>query len=286
MPGETHSAAPYSLTEGIRLVRHLLATGRYVFTTDDAAAAAGELGVAGSYLPRLLSALVEGGWLLRLRRGLYGCTGEIAGTVSIHPYAVATSLVSPSAISHWSALSHHGFTEQVPRDVSATTPRRFVTPTMRGSSDEMPQRKHAWEVAGTRYEYVSVKSERFFGHELVWVDERFRVPITDGERTVLDCFAFPHLIGGFSEALAILSEYWTGLDLTKLVAYAVRFGQGATIKRLGWALDEAGAPSDDLRPLLDYPIAGHRVLDPSRPRRGPCDKRWMVQNNLQGDDAK
>jgi len=72
--------------------------------------------------PRLLSALVAGGCLPRLRRGLYGCTGDLAGTVSIHPYAVATSLVSPSAISHWSTLSHHGFTEQVPHDVSGPPP--------------------------------------------------------------------------------------------------------------------------------------------------------------------
>lgn len=286
MPGQTHDVPPYSLTGGLRLVRHLIVSGRYIFTTDDAAAAAGEIGVAATYLPRLLSALVDGGWLLRLRRGLYGCTGEIAGTGSIHPYAVATSLVSPSAISHWSALSHHGFTEQLPHNVSAITPRRIVTPTMRGSSGEVRQRKHAWEVAGIRYEYVSVKPERFFGYDLVWVDERFRVPLTDRERTVLDCFAFPHLIGGLSEALAILSEHWAGLDLSKLVAYALRFSQGATIKRLGWALEEVGVPPGYLQPLLDHPISGHRVLDPSRPRRGPCDRRWMIQNNLQGNDVQ
>ena len=286
MSGQTLSVAPYSLTRGLRLVRSLLSAGRYIFTAGDAAAAAGELGVAESYLPRLLSALVDGGWLLRIRRGLYGCTGEIAGTVSIHPYAVATSLVSPSAISHWSALSHHGFTEQVPYDVTATTPRRIVTPTMRDPSSATQQRKHAWEVAGIRYEYVSVKPERFFGCDLVWVDERFRVPITDRERTVLDCFTFPHLIGGFSEALAVLSEHWAVLDVRKLVSYTVRFDQAATIKRLGWALEEVGAPPEQLRPLLDHPISGYRVLDPARHRRGPCDRRWMIQNNLQGDDAQ
>jgi hypothetical protein len=47
------------------------------------------------------------------------------------PFAVTAALVQPCAISHWSALEHHGFTTQIPMAVQASTPRKVVTPEMR-----------------------------------------------------------------------------------------------------------------------------------------------------------
>ena len=51
---------------------------------------------------------------------------------------------------------------------------------------------HLWHAAGLDFRYVTVVPKRFdFGIEQVWLDERFRVPVTDRERTVLDLFALP-----------------------------------------------------------------------------------------------
>jgi len=36
------------------------------------------------------------------------------------------------------------------------------------------------------------------------------------------------------------------------------------------------------KPLIVLPIKGYRKLDPSGPRRGPCNGRWMIQENLPG----
>ncbi len=44
---------------------------------------------------------------------------------------IATSLVSPSAIAHFSALAHHGLTDQIPQVISAITTRKVVVPSMR-----------------------------------------------------------------------------------------------------------------------------------------------------------
>ena len=51
-------------------------------------------------------------------------------------------------------------------------------------------------------------------------------------------------------------------------------------KRLGWALEYFGVPGQEIEPLLNVPINYYCRLDPSASAIGPCDKRWMIQNNL------
>lgn len=195
-------------------------------------------------------------------------------------------MVNPSAISHWSALHHHGLTEQVPRVVTAITPKKVVTPSMRGASPSARRRKHAWFVDGVRYEFVTVREAHFFGFEEIWIDEYTKVPITDKERTVLDTFISPRMFGGMGEGLGIIEEHLPMLTLDRLVNYTCRYGKISVAKRLGWALERAGIEESALTPLLEMPVTGYHALDPTRPRRGPCDRRWMIQNNLQEERAR
>jgi predicted transcriptional regulator of viral defense system len=82
--------------------------------------------------------------------------------------------------------------------------------------------------------------------------------------------------------LATLEGHIHELDLERLVGYSVRYGKASAIKRLGWALERLDAPSEFVDPLEKILIKGFRLLDPTRPRRGAYDKRWMIQNNLIG----
>jgi len=286
----------YGETLGIKLLREMADRGFFIFTTEDAKAVAPDLAIPETYLPQLLSKLAAGGWLLRLRRGLYAGMGRLPGAVDVHPFAVAANLVSPSAISHWSALHHYGLTEQVPRRVTASTPKKVVTPSMRATrpqNRDMEKRlasgragRHTWEVNGVEYEYYTVSADRFFGVEEVWVDEHFRAPIYDKERSLLDCFATPRHFGGLSEALGILEERGGDLDLEKLAQYALRYGKVSVAKRVGWAIERAGAPRRVTAPLAKLPMDGMRLLDPTRPRGGKFDERWMVQENLSAGGAR
>jgi predicted transcriptional regulator of viral defense system len=272
----------YGNTKGLSLLQELANRGMFIFTVGEAKTAAAKMGISDNYLSQVLSHLEKAGWIIRLRRGLYAGTGSLPGGIQVHPFAVATRLVEPSAISHWSAMSYHGLTDQIPHIVTAFTPQKVVTPTMRESKGKKAG-KHAWDVWGERYEYVTVIPDHFFGIEDVWVDDRFRIPITDKERTILETFVSPRLFGGIGEALATLEEHIHELDLEKLAGYAVRYGKASAIKRVGWALERLGAPSEFVDPLEKIPIKGFRLLDPTRPRRGPYDKRWMIQNNLLGE---
>ena len=271
----------YAETKGIALVGALTAAGRFVFSSADALEISGTVGLAPGAVETTLLRLAEAGWIERLRRGLYATTGALPGGIALHPFAVATALVQPSAISHWSALSHHGLTTQVPRVVTCMTTRKVVTPSMRGRLPRHDQGRHRWETAaGLGVTYTTVTPARYFGIEDVWVDERFRVPITDRERTVLETFAHPAAFGGIGEAFGIVEEHAGDLDLPRLVRHAQRYGAASVARRLGVALERAGTPPEALELLRTVPAAGVSLLDPSGPSRGRIDARWEVQDNL------
>lgn len=267
-------------THAVRLLRALANEGRLVFSTPEARDLGLRAGIPQGYTPSLLNRMVQAGWLVKLRRGLYAMSTVASGEIGVHPFVIATRLVSPSAISHWSALSHHGLTDQVPRVVTAFTPKKVVTPSMR-SADHSGLARHAWKIAGVAYEYVSVRKDHFFGIEQVWVDENSRVPIADRERTVLETFISPRRFGGIGVALRLIESHARQLQLDRLVEYTLRYGKISVAKRLGWALERAHVDESLLVPLLNMPATGYRALDPARPSRGPCDRRWMIQDNLQ-----
>ncbi len=275
-------AGEYGLSAGIALVGSLADAGLHVFTTDDAV----ELrptDVRSAAVPRLLKSLADAGWIIRLRRGLYAGTGRLPGGVDVPPFAIATSLVKPSAVAHLSASAHHGLTDQIPRVVSAITPRKVVVPSMRGAKKGV-EPQHVWRVAGLDFRYVTVIPERFeFGIERIWLDERFRIPITDRERTVLDLFAMPRLFGGIGEGLSVLERVQGEIDVPRLVGYALRYGSVAVAKRLGWSLEATGTSAKALAPLLELEASSYGSLDPGRVRRGRYDRRWMIIDNRAED---
>ncbi|MCK6479411.1 MAG: hypothetical protein L6R43_04465 [Planctomycetes bacterium] len=266
---------------GLALLRELAGQGRTTFTVSGIRKTASRLGVAEPYLPVLLHRLQVAGMLRRLQRGTYALASGIPGFPEAHPFAIGMALVRPSAVSGWSALHHHGLTEQIPRVVTLTTTRRVATPSMRGAVKEAPSR---WTVAGQTFEIVTVVPDHFFGDEEVWVGEA-KVRILDRERALLDCFALPRRFGGVAEGLGILEEHLSRLDAERLVAHALRYGADAVARRVGFALEGLGAPARVLGPLRDRPMTGYRTLDPTRTPRGPRNRRWRLVENLAAPGA-
>lgn len=267
-------------SQGFRLLHDLFTRGKRIFNMHDIKVAANTQNIPPAQLRKILSNLAKHGRLLRLRRGLYVGIGLVADEANAHPFVISAYLIQPSAISHWSALQHHGLTEQIPQIVTASTTTKVLTPSMREKQPNKSKAKHAWEVAGVRYEYINIQQKHFFGIEKIWLDENFVVQITDKERTLLDVFIYPKMFGGIGEALGILENSLATIDIQKLVNYAIQYNKKSLTKRLGWALEYFGVPTKQLEPLLNAPISYFCRLDPSAPATGPCDKRWMIQNNL------
>lgn len=267
-------------SQGVRLLRQLFLRGKRIFNMQDVTAAATLEKIPHNQLRKILSNLTKHSRLLRLRRGLYVGIGVLPEQTHIHSFVISAYLFQPSAISHWSALQHHGLTEQIPQIVTASTPNKVVTPSMREKHSHKSKSKHIWEIDGVRYEYINIQQKHCFGIEKIWLDEHFQVSITDKERTLLDVFIYPKMFGGMGEALGILENSLAAIDIKKLIDYAIRYDKKFISKRLGWALEYFNVSAEELEPLLKVPIGYYCRLDPSAPPIGPCDKRWMIQNNL------
>jgi predicted transcriptional regulator of viral defense system len=264
------------------LLNRMVEQGGPLFTIQEAQAAAAALDLAPQRVRALLSRLAQAGWIERLKRGSYAVTTPILNT-TIHPYAAAAALVAPLAISHWSALAHHGFTTQIPPMIQASTPATVVTPEMRQGEAYRPRGRAAWRALGFEFEFIQVQEKHFFGFQEEWISRWHRVAITDPERTLLDLFAAPQIFGSLRIGLETLEAQLHRLDTDKLVAYALRYEVGALVKRLGWALEALGAPESALAPLEAYPLRSYSRLDPSAPPGGRPIKRWQLRNNLQSE---
>ena len=271
---------------GIELVRLLAAEGDRIFSTDRARELGPRVGLKDAYLWEALYHLRRSGWIVSLRRGLYALSSTVPGVARAHEFEIAMALVNPAAISHWSALRYHGLTDQAPRKVFVLTTSTASVPRMRVAKARQVRRTnrrqdpHGFPVGDTTYQFVQVKPARYFGTDQVWIGEA-RVTITDPERSLLDGLTMPQYCGDFSEVLHAFEVRGTDLDRQRITEYALKL-DAATAKRLGWVLEHQGVLPYELERLATLPINGYRKLDPTGPRKGPCNARWMIQENLPG----
>ena len=255
---------------GVELVRRLANRGDRIFTTARARELGPEVGLSKGYIRQALHHLANSGWVVRLHNGLYAISPTVPGVTPAHEFEIAMALVEPAAISHWSALHHHGLTEQAPRKVFVLTTTDASVPGTRA--------RDSYRIGDTAYRFIQTKPERFFGTEKVWVGDT-RVTITDLERTLIDGLTMPQHCGDFAEVLHAFEVGRERLNLERIMDYALKM-DAAAAKRLGWVLESLGTGRDRLDLLAQVPIKGYRTLDSSGPRKGPCNRYWMIQENL------
>lgn len=275
----THTRSP-----ALRLLEAALEKYGPLFTLDQLREVATQEGLHPRQIIHAIHTLKRAGWLEILKRGVYLAQSPLlAGEV--HPFAIATALVRPSAISHWSALAYHGFTTQLPRMVQVSTPLKVVTPEMRHGQAHRSRGRALWLTGGVEVEFIHVPQYRFWGHQQIWVNRWQQVAITDVERTALDLIARSDVFGGMAVALELLEGALAHLKVEGLVEYALRYEEGATIKRLGWALEQMGTAQQHLEPLQSYRVKTYYRLDPRKPPGDKYNARWRVIENLSVDQA-
>ncbi len=272
----------YAQTLGVRLLQAAVEQHGPLLTLENLQAVAAAQGLNRRQVANAVSALARSGWIEIIRRGVYRVKSPLfAG--EIHPFAIAVALARPAAVSHWSALAHHGFTDQLPRMVQVSTPVKVVTPEMRRGGAERPRGRAVWRAGEVEVEFIHVATERFWGHQPIWVSRWHQVNITDPERTILDVIARPSLFGGMPAALELLEASLPRLQIEQLVAYALRYGEGATARRLGWALEQMGCAPQSIEPLRALPVSTYYRLDPQQPPVRRYNSRWHVIENLGGE---
>ncbi len=263
---------------GVELVRLLASQGDRIFSIDRARELAPQAGVKDSYLCEALYHLRRNEWIAPIRRGLYALS--FPGSFPVHEFEIAMNLASPAAISHWLAMNHHGLTKQIPRTIFVLTTTESSFPRVRGIKS-MGRFYRGYESGNTSYRFIQVRPEHFFGTEKILIGNTL-VSVTDPERTLLDGLCRPQYCGGLAEVLHAFNVIGDRLNIGRIVEYALRLNV-ATAKRLGWILEYWGYDFSEFSELAELPVKGYRKLDPTGPRKGPCNSRWMIQENLPGN---
>ena len=275
----TPSTSRYSQSQGVKLLELAVREFGPIFTLDQLKPVAREQQLSGTHLRFLISSLASAGWIEIIKRGTY-VVKSVLYSGDIPPYAIAAALVHPVAISHWSACSHHGFTTQTPAMVQASTPKKVITPEMRKGKAHSPRGRATWQANSLEFEFIHVKLDLFWGFDKIWVSSWQQVNITDPERTALDLIARPDIFGGVSAAIEILENAIGQIKVNRLVEYALKYDTGSVIKRLGWALEELGAPAENLERLQSYPVKRYYPLDPNLDEYASKNIRWQILENM------
>ena len=216
---------------------------------------------------QFLDRLERKGWIRRIKRGRFAVIPLSSGDArspQLHEFLIAMELVSPAAIAYWSALNHHGMTEQIPRTVFVATNHHVQLSTK--------------EALGFTFKIISVQPKKFFGIEKDWIDEQ-PFSITDKEKTIIDGLDLPKYVGGVGEIAKALAQDWGELDQAKLRQYAAKIGNTAAAKRLGFLMETLGLGDPEaLRETVSL-APGFSPFDPTLPKKGKHSRRWGLLIN-------
>lgn len=200
-----------------------------------------------------LSRLVSNGRTVRLWRDAY--------TVHRDPLLVASHLAFPFYISLWYALSHHGYTLQVPHEISVlTTMRTFRT---------------AIEFGGMRISFVLIASRHLFGFEKLVIGG-LEIFMATPEKALVDAVLLRRISP--REVFSIMGDNTGTLDVAKVVEYVRSAGSGTLAKRMGYMLTALGHDVHGRLDDLVYPTVV--PLDTARPLEGSVNGEWGLIDNV------
>ncbi|WP_423998267.1 type IV toxin-antitoxin system AbiEi family antitoxin domain-containing protein [Halorubrum trapanicum] len=252
-------------TRESRLLARLAGAGHQIISVDDIETT---LEVPPNTAREIASRLTEKGWLDRLFPGTYLIIPLTAGEEAVyttHEYLIAAHVAEPMYIGYYSALSHHGLTEQVPRTVYVVTPTRA----------------QSREIHGVPYRVTTVTERKFFGCEPTSV-EGTTVQVSDLEKTLVDCADHPEFCGGLRElATAMRTADERGCEWDTVGEYLERLDNGAATKRIIYLADQLGIDLPAREELVASFTSGYSLLDPTRPDTGSTDSTYRLRINVE-----
>lgn len=243
-----------------RILSDLSFKGKGIFTLDD-------IDQYDVNSKDLLYNLIQKNWILRIKKGLYMIApleaGELgAQSYTVHSFVIASHLVEPYYISHWSALNYYGFTEQTPPAVYITTtkPRN---------------RKY---ILDTQFIFVTVTERKMFDTTEIEIEDR-SIKISTPEKTVADCLDHPEHCGGIEEISKAIYFEHSDLNIEKIIKIAKKMGNRTILKRLGYLTELFGF--NNYGQLFEGVklSKGYSNLDPKLPKRGRVNERWGLRIN-------
>lgn len=177
-------------------------------------------------------------------------------------YVIGSVLANGGAVAYWSALNIHGLTEQISNTV-------FV---------QSPNLKRDKTVMGVSYRFIKVKENKIIGIERMGYGNH-SYPITDREKTIIDCFDLPQYAGEFPGIIrAFVSNEW---EEEKLIKYAQAVGNNAAIKRMGFLTELFELPYPKFRDFAKSKVTRTiDLLDNNTTDKGTYITEWGLRLNI------
>ena len=245
-----------------QLVRVLSAAGDVIHVDD----VVSTLQLDRTGAAQRLSRWAEQGWLRRVGRGAYVAASlDTMGSDRVldDPWVLVPALFAPAYIGGRTAAEHWDLTEQIFKDILVMTAQ---------SVRQKRQERH-----GTLFSLKHIDERKIFGTKNVW-RHHTRVPVSDVHRTIVDMLDDPAIGGGIQHVTDCLTIYLRrdDRDDKKLIDYAMRLGNGAVFKRLGFLAERSPGNSELARLCEQHLSGGHAKLDPAQdgPRIVP---KWRLR---------
>ena len=221
----------------------------------------------------LLSRLSRAGWIVRLRRGLYLAPLSLPAGGSWNP---PESVVIPALMREIrgqyqicgpNAFNRYGFDSQVPNCV-------FVY------NSRLSCRR---QIGSTRYVFIRLSRARLGAVEEIRTPDGTALRYSSRLRTLLDALYDWSVFNGIPRAFTwIRQEMRERPNVAgELARLTVRFGNQATLRRMGYLLQQAGASKTTqarIRKALRDSVS-LVTLVPAKARRGPVIKEWGLIDN-------
>ena len=240
-----------------------------VIDLETAAAAFGSSRLEAS---RRMSALVSGGWLSRVRRGVYSIRPLDAapGTALAEedPWIIAERVFNPCYIGGWTAAGYWDLTEQLYRATMVVTERRV--------------RRADVTIGSSVYHVARESHKRSNGLSHVWRNNS-RLLVSSVERTIIDACTHPGWVGGGGQLIAI---FRSAVDDARITAESVLSAvteapTGAALGRLAVLVDRYWPSAMDVTAYLaEHRGAGYVRFDPDVKDNGSLNTRWGVWLNV------
>ena len=181
--------------------------------------------ITESYARKMISDLVETGWLVRVAKGKYQLLPARTGLDPFpmgDKFVVACQAYPDSFIAFGSAAEHHGLTLQVFPTVILASPDKSGSRT----------------IGTTRVRLVKINARNYVGFEAL--NRGPEVKVATVERTVIDCINRPDLCGGISDLPEILKRARSKVNVERLLDCLATYGSKSLSKKVGYLLDYFG----------------------------------------------
>lgn len=180
--------------------------------------------ITPSYARKMISELVQNGWLMRVGKGQYQLLPAKSG---LDPYPcgdkflVACQRFPDSFIAFGSAAEYHGLTQQIFPSVL------LINSKYSGKRS----------IGNTSTTLFKIPSFGFVGFEPINRGPNFRVSTI--ERAIIDCIDRPQLCGGISDLPEILYRAKNQVDVERVIEYLPTYDSKSLICKVACLLEKA-----------------------------------------------